>query len=96
MRILSGQDALLSANQDPYLRTHPMTIERVVFLERQVEESEYGDVPASPRFIEMHRRIRERYVLELEARFFMGAEPQDRLFFFQGDDYISIEIARYF
>ncbi len=46
--------------------------------------------------IEMHRRIRDRYTLEVEARFFMGAQPKDRLFFFQGDDYVSVEIARYF
>ena len=46
--------------------------------------------------IEMHRRIRERYVLEVEARFFMGGQPKDRMFFFQRDDYVSVEIARYF
>jgi len=46
--------------------------------------------------IEMHRRIRERYTLEVEARFFVGAEPKDRMFFFQDDDYVSVEISRYF
>ena len=46
--------------------------------------------------IEMHRRIRDRYTLEVEARFFVGAQPEDRLFFFQGDDYVSVAIARYF
>ena len=46
--------------------------------------------------VELHRRIRERYTLEIEARFFMGAGPKDRMFFFQGDDYVSVEISRYF
>jgi hypothetical protein len=46
--------------------------------------------------VEMHRRIRDRYTLEVEARFFMGAPPRDRMFFFQGDDYVSVEITRYF
>ncbi len=46
--------------------------------------------------IEMHRRLRDRYTLEVEARFFVGARPEDRMFFFQGDDYVSVELSRYF
>jgi hypothetical protein len=46
--------------------------------------------------IESHRRIGERFTVEVEARFFVGAEPQGRLFFFQDDDYLSLEFSRFF
>lgn len=46
--------------------------------------------------IEMSRRLGERYRLEAEARWFVGAQPDDRMFFFQGDDYVSLELSRYF
>ena len=62
MRLLSGQEVLLSTNQDPYLRTHPISIERVSFLERQVEESPYADVPPPPEFIEMQGRMRAKLI----------------------------------
>jgi len=38
---LRGQEVLLARNQDPYLSTHPLTRERITFLENQVAESPY-------------------------------------------------------
>ncbi len=41
MNQLRGQEVLLASNQDPYLSTHPLTRERIVFLENQVARSPY-------------------------------------------------------
>jgi predicted Zn-dependent protease len=62
MRVLSGQEVLLSSNQDPYLRTHPLSIERVTFLEEQVARSPYADKPASPELQALHRRMRAKLI----------------------------------
>ncbi len=42
LEILSNQEALLSLSQDPYLRTHPLTIERITFIRHHVETSPYS------------------------------------------------------
>ncbi len=62
MRVLSGQEVLLSSNQDPYLRTHPLSIERVTFLEEQVALSPYADKPASPELMALHGRMRAKLI----------------------------------
>ena len=36
MRILQGQELLVTTSQDPYLRTHPLTRDRVKFIENHV------------------------------------------------------------
>ncbi|MEO1191470.1 MAG: M48 family metalloprotease [Pseudomonadota bacterium] len=41
MNVLRGQEVLLARNQDPYLSTHPLTRERMTFLENQVARSPY-------------------------------------------------------
>lgn len=40
---LRGQEVLLSRNQDPYLSTHPLTRDRISFLQNQVQQSPYRD-----------------------------------------------------
>ncbi len=57
MQGLAGQEALLTANQDPYLRTHPISRDRVAFFERATEASPYADEPASADLREKHRRL---------------------------------------
>lgn len=57
---LQDQEVLLAANQDPYLRTHPLSRDRIAFLERAVRESPYGERPAPPDFQEMHARARAK------------------------------------
>jgi len=39
LEILSGQESLATANQDPYVRSHPLTRDRIEFLEGQVAHS---------------------------------------------------------
>ncbi|MEQ8652240.1 MAG: M48 family metalloprotease [Kiloniellales bacterium] len=43
MSQLKGQEVLLARNQDPYLSTHPLTRERITFLENQVAQSPFRD-----------------------------------------------------
>jgi predicted Zn-dependent protease len=62
MEILGGQEALLSANQDPYLRTHPVTGERITFLRHALEESPYLGEPESPEFQRLHARTRAKLI----------------------------------
>jgi predicted Zn-dependent protease len=62
MEILGGQEALLSTNQDPYLRTHPVTRERISFLSHALEESPYRGQPTSQEFERMHARTRAKLI----------------------------------
>ena len=55
--MLSGQELLVTARQDPYLRTHPLTQDRIEALEAFVAQSPYSDVPVRPEFQEQHRRM---------------------------------------
>ncbi len=46
--------------------------------------------------VEAERRLGDDYVLELRARFFSGAEPEDLSFAIEGDDYLQLQLTRYF
>lgn len=62
LRILSGQEVLLSTNQDPYLRSHPLTQDRIAFLDTQVRQSAYGAADANAGFVAMHARLRAKLI----------------------------------
>lgn len=55
--LLSGQEALVTARQDPYLRTHPLTQDRIEALAAFVEKSPYSDAPPRPEYQAEHRRM---------------------------------------
>ncbi len=55
--LLSGQEMLVAARQDPYLRTHPLTEDRIQALQNFVDHSPYSDVPVKPEFQEQHVRM---------------------------------------
>ena len=46
--------------------------------------------------IEADRRLGTDYVLELRARFFTNAEPGDALYAIESDDYLQLQLSRYF
>ncbi len=46
--------------------------------------------------IEADRRLGDDYVLELRARFFTNAEPADTSFAIENDDYLHLQLSRYF
>ncbi len=62
MQILGDQEALLSSNQDPYLRTHPLSRERVDFFENAVANSPQKDAAASAELLMMHERMRAKLI----------------------------------
>jgi predicted Zn-dependent protease len=47
----------MPANQDPYLRTHPLTSSRVDFVAEHVAHAKSSDAPDPPGFDEMHKRM---------------------------------------
>ena len=57
MQKLSGQEALLLESQDPYLRTHPVTRERIASFRRAYEDSPYRDKPTPEKLIDLHQRM---------------------------------------
>jgi predicted Zn-dependent protease len=60
MEIISHKEVLSAIQQDPYLRTHPMTSERIDFLRNQVARSKYSDVPVPEELERLHRRMRAK------------------------------------
>ncbi len=79
MEILGGQEALLSINQDPYLRTHPVTRERITFLKHALEESPYRGQPPSQEYERLHARTRAKLIgfLRPQSQVFREYPRQD-------------------
>jgi len=64
--ILGDQELLVASRQDPYVRTHPLTRDRVAFIRDYVSRSPYANAPSRPEFAEMHRRMRAKLFAFLE------------------------------
>ncbi len=62
MSILGDQEMLMSSRQDPYLRTHPLTEDRIIFLEESYARSPYANKPASPDMVAGHARVRAKLI----------------------------------
>jgi len=62
MEIIESQELLISARQDPYVRTHPITSERIEFIRAHIARSRVSDRPLPPRFVELHARLRAKLV----------------------------------
>ena len=60
LEILSDQELLSTTMQDPYLRTHPITRERVEAVEAHLAQSRYTDAPLPPEWVEAHARMRAK------------------------------------
>ncbi len=56
-KILSRQEALSSSSQDPYLRTHPLTRNRIDASEAALARSPYADRTDSPEMMMRHARM---------------------------------------
>ena len=67
MQIIAGQEVLLASRQDPYLRTHPLTRDRMQFLENQYANSPYRDRPPDPELQYLHERMRAKLIGFLES-----------------------------
>ena len=67
MGVLAGEEALLPDNQDPYLRSHPLTRERIDSLQNFVDHrSRFSDKPVPPELVAMHGRMLGKLIGYLE------------------------------
>jgi predicted Zn-dependent protease len=68
--ILQQQEVLTVGHQDPYMRTHPLTDQRVDYVREHVLHSQFSDVPDPPAWIELHKRMKAKLAA------FLGSPPQ--------------------
>src|SRR5690606_5084126 len=57
---LSGQEYLYTTNRDPYVRSHPLTRDRINALSNLVEQSPYRDAANPPQADEMFDRMKAK------------------------------------
>jgi predicted Zn-dependent protease len=65
--ILQQEELMTGAREDPYLRDHPLTEERVNYVRDHVAHSPWSNVPDPPEWVEQHRLMKAK----LDA--FLGA-----------------------
>jgi predicted Zn-dependent protease len=61
-QILEGQLLLTGMHQEPYLRTHPLTTERIEYVRQHVEQSPYSNVTDSSAWVELHKRMKAKLI----------------------------------
>ena len=76
-RILENQNVLAVSRTNPYLQTHPLTRDRIIFVESRVRGEGTGDLPAG--WSAAHGRM----VVKLQA---FLLDPREVLQRYQGDD----------
>lgn len=57
---LSSQEFLTSDNQDPYIRSHPLTRDRMEFLRNIIKNSQFSDTPIADDLKRAHDRMRAK------------------------------------
>lgn len=62
MELLGEQELLVTARQDPYVRTHPLTRKRVATIANHVANSPYSDNPVPPKLEALYRRARAKII----------------------------------
>ena len=77
--ILSGQEMLSQARQSPYMRTHPLTRERIDAVRASIQTSRYANAVPPVEFDRMHRRIKAKLFgfIEQPARTFQTYKESD-------------------
>jgi len=64
---LGDQEALAAANQDPYVRTHPLARQRIDTVRAHSERSPHARASDPPQFQRMHARMRAKLAGFLES-----------------------------
>jgi predicted Zn-dependent protease len=59
---LGDQEAMMTENKDPYVRSHPLTQERIDRLKADAEKSPYWNTPARPEDVERLKRIKAKLI----------------------------------
>ena len=67
METLRAQEGIYGVGQDPYLRSHPLTADRIRFIRNHVETSRLSDVPDPPELVAAHKRMRGKLNGYLDA-----------------------------
>ena len=57
-QILQGEEMLSGIREDPYLRTHPLTAERIDYVRNHVEHSRFSNVPDTQTNIDLLKRVK--------------------------------------
>ena len=57
---LSGQELLSTERQDPYLRSHPLTHDRIEFMRNHVATSPHSETPLRADLVQAHNRMRAK------------------------------------
>jgi len=61
-QILEGQEMLTGMRRAPYLRTHPLTSQRIEYVRRHVEHSPYSNIADSSAWVELHKRMKAKLI----------------------------------
>jgi len=67
MRLLEDQELLSTASQDPYIRSHPLSRDRIATLENHVKNSPYSNIPPTDVQVETHARLRAKLSAFLDS-----------------------------
>jgi predicted Zn-dependent protease len=59
-KILEGQELLAVGRQDPYMRTHPLTPERMAAVQAHLAKSPFTNKPLPPIYAVMHNRMKAK------------------------------------
>src|SRR2546430_16204954 len=57
-QVLQGEEMLAGIREDPYLRTHPLTAQRIDYVRNHVEHSRFSNAPDAQTNIELLKRIK--------------------------------------
>ena len=57
---LGEQELLITKNRDPYVRSHPVTSERISRLHDNVNKSPYANAPSRPEYVEAFKRMQAK------------------------------------
>jgi predicted Zn-dependent protease len=58
--ILEQEEFLSAQRQDPYLRTHPLTRQRIEYVRKHVEQSPWSNVPDPPQWVAMYAVLKAK------------------------------------
>ena len=86
--ILQGQEVLSGAHQSAYVRTHPLTTERIEYVRRHVEQSPYSNVTDSSAWVELHKRMKAKLIA------FLYPPSQALTYFPETDTSVSARYGR--
>jgi predicted Zn-dependent protease len=77
--ILQQQELLSAAHQDPWIRTHPLTAQRVEYVREHLRRSRFADAKDPPALLDLHKRMKAKLAAFLQP-------PQQTLGALKADD----------